>query len=191
MKILFVGDIVGACGRGIFFDSLPSLKREHALDMVIVNGENAAHGKGITLNISEELFEAGVDVITMGNHVWNNKDIFQIISYVCFALAGSMLFLAVILFFRFRVRYLIEKLSGKNEVRQVREIRSNIGKASKKVAYEIFQSGKKSEKELETEPGTELLNDENTVILQPPAKNNEPEIVLLQDDMEIHTKERI
>ena len=73
----------------------------------------------------------------------NNKDIFQIISYVCFALAGSMLFLAVILFFRFRVRYLIEKLSGKNEVRQVREIRSNIGKASKKVAYEIFQSGKK------------------------------------------------
>lgn len=117
----------------------------------------------------------------------NNKDIFQIISYVCFALAGSMLFLAVILFFRFRVRYLIEKLSGKNEVRQVREIRSNIGKASKKVAYEIFQSEKKSEKELETE----LLNDENTVILQPPAKNNEPEIVLLQDDMEIHTKERI
>lgn len=117
----------------------------------------------------------------------NNKDIFQIISYVCFALAGSMLFLAVILFFRFRVRYLIEKLSGKNEVRQVREIRSNIGKASKKVAYEIFQS----EKELETEPETELLNDENTVILQPPAKNNEPEIVLLQDDMEIHTKERI
>ena len=47
------------------------------------------------------------------------------------------------------------------------------------------------EKELETEPETELLNDENTVILQPPAKNNEPEIVLLQDDMEIHTKERI
>jgi metallophosphoesterase (TIGR00282 family) len=81
MKILFVGDIVGACGRGIFFDSLPSLKREHALDMVIVNGENAAHGKGITLNISEELFEAGVDVITMGNHVWNNKDIFQILEY--------------------------------------------------------------------------------------------------------------
>ena len=123
----------------------------------------------------------------------NNKDIFQIISYVCFVLAGSMLFLAVILFFRFRVRYLIEKLSGKNEVRQVREIRSNIGKASKKVAYEIFQSGKKSEKELETEtePETELLNDENTVILQSPAKNNEPEIVLLQDDMEIHTKERI
>lgn len=121
----------------------------------------------------------------------NNKDIFQIISYVCFALAGSMLFLAVILFFRFRVRYLIEKLSGQNEVRQVREIRSNIGKASKKVAYEIFQSGKKSEKELETEPETELLNDENTVILQPPAKNNEPAIVLLQDDMEIHTKERI
>lgn len=49
--------------------------------MVIVNGENAAHGKGITLNISEELFDAGVDVITMGNHVWNNKDIFQILEY--------------------------------------------------------------------------------------------------------------
>ena len=49
--------------------------------MVIVNGENTAHGKGITLNISEELFEAGVDVITMGNHVWDNKDIYQILDY--------------------------------------------------------------------------------------------------------------
>lgn len=81
MKLLFVGDIVGACGRGIFLDSLPKLKQEHALDMVVVNGENSAHGKGITLNISEEFFEAGVDVITMGNHVWNNKDIFQILEY--------------------------------------------------------------------------------------------------------------
>ncbi len=76
----------------------------------------------------------------------NNKDIFQIISYVCFALAGSMLFLAVILFFRFRVRYLIEKLSGKNEVRQVREIRSNIGKASKRSLMKFFNQEKNQKK---------------------------------------------
>lgn len=81
MKILFVGDIVGACGREAFYRHLPGLRQEHALDMVVVNGENAAHGRGLTLNISEEFFEAGVDVITMGNHVWDNKDIFQILDY--------------------------------------------------------------------------------------------------------------
>lgn len=81
MKILFVGDIVGACGREAFYRHLPGLRQEYALDMVVVNGENAAHGRGLTLNISEEFFEAGVDVITMGNHVWDNKDIFQILDY--------------------------------------------------------------------------------------------------------------
>lgn len=81
MKLLFVGDIVGACGREVFYRQLPQLRQEHSIDMVIVNGENTAHGKGITLNISEELFEAGVDVVTMGNHVWDNKDIYQILDY--------------------------------------------------------------------------------------------------------------
>lgn len=81
MKILFVGDIVGACGRNMFLKFAAPLKKEHELDMVIVNGENAAHGRGLTLNTSEELFEAGADVITLGNHVWNNKDIFQIFEY--------------------------------------------------------------------------------------------------------------
>lgn len=110
-----------------------------------------------------------------------NKDIFQIISYVCFAMGGTLVVIAVILFFKFRVRYLIEKLSGKNEVKQVREIRSSIGKASKKVAYELFQ----------TDDDTELLSDESTVILQSSTKRDDTDIVLLQDVIEIHTEERI
>lgn len=81
MRILFVGDIVGACGRGIFLSLLPEIRLQQDIDMVIVNGENAAHGKGITANISDDFFDAGVDVITMGNHVWNNKDIFEILEY--------------------------------------------------------------------------------------------------------------
>ena len=79
MKILFTGDIVGVCGRDIFLSSLPEIKLQNDIDMVIVNGENAAHGRGISQIISDSFFDAGVDVITMGNHVWNNKDIFDIL----------------------------------------------------------------------------------------------------------------
>lgn len=78
MNILFVGDIVGACGRNIFLNSLPEIRLQENIDAVIVNGENAAHGRGISQNISDAFFDAGVDVITMGNHVWNNNDIFKI-----------------------------------------------------------------------------------------------------------------
>ncbi|MBI2887793.1 MAG: TIGR00282 family metallophosphoesterase [Chloroflexi bacterium] len=75
MNILFIGDIVGHPGRRIVKHFLPILRREYHLDLVIANGENAAHGRGITPKIAEELLDAGVDVLTSGNHVWDQKEI--------------------------------------------------------------------------------------------------------------------
>ncbi len=80
MKILFTGDIVGSCGRAMFLSSLPEIRLQNDIDMVIVNGENAAHGRGISKIVADSFFDASVDVITMGNHVWNNKDIFSILN---------------------------------------------------------------------------------------------------------------
>lgn len=77
MKILFVGDIMGNCGRTMLIKTLDSLYRKYAFDAIIVNGENAAHGRGITNSICEEFFNVGINAITMGNHVWNNKEIFK------------------------------------------------------------------------------------------------------------------
>lgn len=79
MRILFCGDIVGRSGREILFQYIPKLKKEWSLDCVIVNGENAQHGCGITKNNCEALYEIGVDVITTGNHVWDQK---EILSYI-------------------------------------------------------------------------------------------------------------
>ncbi len=79
MKILFVGDVVGAPGRDMLYSALGEIRSQRDVDMVIVNGENAAHGKGISRIICDDFFDAGVDVITMGNHVWQNKDIFKIL----------------------------------------------------------------------------------------------------------------
>ncbi|MEB3703063.1 YmdB family metallophosphoesterase [Candidatus Bealeia paramacronuclearis] len=75
MKILFIGDLVGLSGRKVVVENLPGLRRQLNLDFVIANAENAAHGFGITGRICEELYEVGVDVITSGNHMWDNKDI--------------------------------------------------------------------------------------------------------------------
>jgi metallophosphoesterase (TIGR00282 family) len=75
MKILFCGDVVGRAGRDVVVENLPDLRRRLALDFVIVNGENAAHGFGITDKICADLYEAGADVITTGNHVWDQRDI--------------------------------------------------------------------------------------------------------------------
>lgn len=74
-----IGDIVGKPGRNAILDNLSSLTRELSIDFVIANGENAAGGHGITKEIAKQLFTAGVDVFTMGNHVWNKK---EIISYI-------------------------------------------------------------------------------------------------------------
>ncbi len=75
MKILFVGDVMGRSGREALQKHLPALKKTLTPDVVIVNGENAASGAGITPKICEEFYEWGVDVITTGNHVWDQREI--------------------------------------------------------------------------------------------------------------------
>ena len=70
-----VGDIVGKPGRRAVQALLPGLREEHGIDLVVANGENAAGGFGITIDVAQELFELGVDVITSGNHIWDQKDI--------------------------------------------------------------------------------------------------------------------
>jgi hypothetical protein len=78
MRILFLGDVVGEPGRRLVESHLPALRRELALDFLVVNGENAAHGHGITDRIAQQWFdELGVDVITTGNHAFDVKDIGQ------------------------------------------------------------------------------------------------------------------
>jgi 2',3'-cyclic-nucleotide 2'-phosphodiesterase len=75
VRILFIGDIFGRPGRTIVKDRLPSLVKEHKIDLVIANGENSAAGFGITPPLAEELFELGIDVLTTGNHVWDKREI--------------------------------------------------------------------------------------------------------------------
>lgn len=75
MRILFIGDIFGRPGRTIVKERLPELVKEHAADLVIANGENAAAGFGITPPLAEELFEMGIDVLTTGNHIWDKREI--------------------------------------------------------------------------------------------------------------------
>src|SRR5262249_49825853 len=74
MRWLFLGDIVGRSGREALLEQLPRLRRELALDFVVVNGENAAGGFGITEKLCAEFYAAGTDVITTGNHVWDQKE---------------------------------------------------------------------------------------------------------------------
>jgi len=81
MNILILGDIVGPSGREALIKKLPNLIKEKKLDFVIVNGENAADpGVGITKKNTEEFFEAGTDVITTGNHVWDQKETMEFIT---------------------------------------------------------------------------------------------------------------
>lgn len=76
MKLLFIGDIVGRPGRYALTHALDRLVDRHCVDLVVANGENAAAGFGLTPDIAKELFAAGVDVLTSGNHIWDKKDIF-------------------------------------------------------------------------------------------------------------------
>ena len=71
MRALFVGDVFGSPGRRILKPGLRLLRERHAPDLVVVNGENAAAGAGLTPETAEEIFRAGADVITSGNHVWD------------------------------------------------------------------------------------------------------------------------
>jgi len=75
LRILFLGDIVGEPGRNAVIARLPQLKERHAIDFTIVNGENAAGGRGITGKITIELLRAGVSVVTSGDHIWDQKDV--------------------------------------------------------------------------------------------------------------------
>lgn len=74
MRLLFLGDIVGRSGRDVLVAELPKLRRDLQLDFVIVNGENAAGGFGITAAICDEFFDAGADIITLGNHSWDQRE---------------------------------------------------------------------------------------------------------------------
>jgi metallophosphoesterase (TIGR00282 family) len=75
VKILFIGDIVGEPGRTAVTQLLPRLRRRHEIDFVIANGENSAGGSGITVNTASEILGAGVDVITTGDHLWDQKEV--------------------------------------------------------------------------------------------------------------------
>lgn len=75
MKILFIGDIYSKSGREVVRKYLPLLKKQYEIDLVIANGENSAHGKGMTKRIYDELMDIGIDAFTMGNHFLKNSDI--------------------------------------------------------------------------------------------------------------------
>jgi len=80
VKLLFIGDIVGQPGRNAVKILLPKLREQHALDFVIANGENSAGGSGITPKTAGEIFDAGVDVITSGDHVWDQKEVMELLA---------------------------------------------------------------------------------------------------------------
>ena len=74
MRLAFFGDVVGKSGRDGLSDHLPGLRRDLKLDFVVVNAENAAGGFGITENTAREIFAAGADVLTLGNHSWDQRE---------------------------------------------------------------------------------------------------------------------
>jgi metallophosphoesterase (TIGR00282 family) len=80
VKLLFIGDIVGEPGRRAVKALLSKLREQHDLDFVIANGENSAGGSGITPRMAEEIFSAGVDVITSGDHLWDQKEVMELLA---------------------------------------------------------------------------------------------------------------
>jgi 2',3'-cyclic-nucleotide 2'-phosphodiesterase len=80
VRIFFIGDIVGEPGRKAVKALLPKLREQHGLDFVIANGENSAGGSGITPKTAEEIFSAGVDVITNGDHLWDQKEVMTLLA---------------------------------------------------------------------------------------------------------------
>ncbi|GAQ26191.1 metallophosphoesterase [Tepidanaerobacter syntrophicus] len=79
LRILMIGDIVGRPGRTVIHEKLSFLKRKYEIDFTIANGENAAGGNGITEKVAQDLFISGIDFMTTGNHIWDNKDVFNFI----------------------------------------------------------------------------------------------------------------
>ncbi|HET7881281.1 MAG TPA: TIGR00282 family metallophosphoesterase [Acetobacteraceae bacterium] len=80
MRILFIGDIVGRTGRDAVAASLPRLREALRIDLAVVNAENASHGFGLSPDMAQVLFAAGADVITLGNHAWDRKEIIPYIA---------------------------------------------------------------------------------------------------------------
>jgi len=81
MKILFIGDIVGKSGRATVKELLPSLRNEHHIDLVIANGENVTHGKGLNEAHYKEILSYGIDVVTLGNHAFSKAEIYKYIDH--------------------------------------------------------------------------------------------------------------
>ena len=79
MKILLVGDVIGNPGRAAFAKYTPEIKKKHGIDLVIVNAENSAGGKGVNRKSADALYRAGADILTTGNHVWDNREVMEII----------------------------------------------------------------------------------------------------------------
>ncbi|TLS37620.1 TIGR00282 family metallophosphoesterase [Pseudalkalibacillus caeni] len=79
MKLMFIGDVVGSPGRNMIKEYMPKLRRKYNPHITVINGENAAGGRGITEKIYREFLERGAHAITMGNHTWDNKEIFEFI----------------------------------------------------------------------------------------------------------------
>lgn len=77
IRILFIGDLVGNAGRAMFAKHIDRVRKQHAIDALIVNGENSAQGRGITPKIAGFFKEHGVDVITTGNHIWHHREIYS------------------------------------------------------------------------------------------------------------------
>jgi 2',3'-cyclic-nucleotide 2'-phosphodiesterase len=80
MKVLFIGDIVGQPGRRAVQQLVPKLRQQHGIDVVIANGENAAGGSGITTETASEIFAGGVDLITSGDHLWDQKEVIHLLT---------------------------------------------------------------------------------------------------------------
>jgi len=80
VKLLFIADVVGEPGRRAVKQLVPQLRRRHDLDVVIANGENAAGGSGITPKTAEEIFSSGVDVMTSGDHLWDQKEVMELLA---------------------------------------------------------------------------------------------------------------
>src|SRR5258706_70625 len=80
VKLLFIGDIVGQPGRRAVKELLPKLRQQHGINVVVANGENAAGGSGITVNTAQEIFDAGVDIMTSGDHLWDQKEVAELLA---------------------------------------------------------------------------------------------------------------
>ena len=79
VKLLFIADIVGQPGRRAVKELVPTLRERHGLSLVVANGENAAGGSGITVNTADDIFASGVDIITSGDHLWDQKEVTELL----------------------------------------------------------------------------------------------------------------